>query len=481
MTNKRLSRRDFLRLAAGTASVAVLAACGPSAAPAASSSASSQTGQGSATTTPQAGTSSGTSSGAAPAAAGVNVQWWFGWGGTVALDTLKKVVDDFNAQNMGFQVTPTQVPSISDKLLTAIAGGTPPDVETGNISYTQFYALDSMLPLTDRIDASKIDQKDIFASSWTAASWKGVIYGVPSVESFLRYGFSVNDALVKAKGLDPTSLPQTFDDALTWAKELTQTDKAGNVQILGFDPLDAMGGSWGGGDPCYWGKAYDTDFFDPQTGTFHLDEDWFVETLTTIKQYYDIVGADKITGFHNSFGTWTESPTSAFPSGVEAMIINGYWQPGELAHSAPDKTFSYGWALVPANRKGTKIQSTGGHNSQIPKGAAHPDEAFQYIEYLISPKAMTDIFNGTGWLGASQSFLSQVDTSKYSGLDFYVKSATAADKMYGLIPNPIDGFTATQWTDTYNAVNYGTKTAKQAAADMQKALTDQYNKQFGSS
>jgi len=45
-------------------------------------------------------------------------------------------------------------------------------------------------------------------------------------------------------------------------------------------------------------------------------------------------GVQKIGGFHNSYGTWTESPTAAMPSGVEDMNINGYWAPGELAHSA---------------------------------------------------------------------------------------------------------------------------------------------------
>src|SRR5690349_16225151 len=102
----------------------------------------------------------------APAAEGVTVEWWHGWGGTVALGTLQKVADAFNAQSTAFKVKRTQVDSVSDKLLTAIAGGTPPDVETGNIAYSEFYSRDSMQPLDDRIEASKvIDKKDIFASS----------------------------------------------------------------------------------------------------------------------------------------------------------------------------------------------------------------------------------------------------------------------------------------------------------------------------
>jgi len=415
----------------------------------------------------------------APAEA-VVVEWWHGWGGQVALDTLEKVAQAFNEQGAGFQVKRTQVDQVSDKLLTAIAGGTPPDVETGNIAYSEFYSRKSMQPLDERLNASTaIDRKDIFESSWDYASWQGVIYGIPSVESFLRYAFSCNVDLVQAKGLDPNAPPQTFDEAYEWHKILTELDQAGNVAILGFDPMDAMGGSWGGGDPFYWGAAYNKKAFDEETGTYHVNEDWFIEVLATIKKFYDLVGAEKIDGYRNSYGTWTESPTASFPAGVQAMIINGYWQPGELAHAAPDRKFAYSWMLVPTDRKGKKVQSTGGHNSQIPNGAKHPDEAFKFIEFLLTDKAMDIIYAGTGWIGARKSYLAKVDISKYPGLDFYVKSATEADEMHGMPVDPIENFTGNQWWDTVSAVNHGTKTPEEAAADMQAALTKEYASRFG--
>ncbi len=456
-----LTRRDFLRLSAAASAGLALAACAP-AAPA--------------TEAPKA---EATQAPAAPAA-GVTVEWWHGWGGTVALDTLQKVVDAFNAQNKGFQVKRTQVQNVSDKLMTAIAGATPPDVETGNISYSEFYSRDSMQVLDDRLAASKIDKKDIFDASWDYASWRGKLYGVPTVESFLRYASSANIDLVQKKGLDPNNLPKTFDDAFEWHKTLTEMDSAGNVVVLGFDPLDAMGGSWGGGDPFYWGAAYDKKAFDQEAGTYHINEDWFIEVLTTIKKFYDFVGVEKVDGFRKSYGTWTESPTASFPAGVQAMIINGYWQPGELSRAAPDKKFAYDWMLVPAARKGKKVQSTGGHNSQIPKGAKNPDQAFQFIEFLLTDQAMDIIFNGCGWIGARKSYLSRVDSKKYMGLDFYIKSATEADEMHGMPVDPIEGFTGGQWTDAYNAVNHGTKTPQQAAADMQDAVTKEYQSRFKS-
>ncbi len=460
MIDKVISRRSFLKMVGGMTGALTLAACAPAA--------------------PAPAQPAGEKAPAPAPAEAIVVEWWHGWGGQVALDTLQKVADAFNEEGRGFQVKRTQVDSVSDKLLTAIAGGTPPDVETGNIAYSEFYSRKSMQPLDDRLNASTaIDRKDIFDSSWEYASWQGVVYGVPSVESFLRYALSYNVDLVTAKGLDVNSPPQTFDEAYEWHKALTELDQAGNVAILGFDPMDAMGGSWGGGDPFYWGAAYNKKAFDEETGTYHVNEDWFIEVLATIKKFYDLVGAEKIDGYRNSYGTWTESPTASFPAGVQAMIINGYWQPGELAHAAPDKKFAYAWMLVPTHRKGKKVQSTGGHNSQIPNGAKHPDEAFKFIEFLLSDKAMDIIYEGTGWIGARKSYLARVDVSKYPGLDFYIKSATEADEMHGMPVDPIEGFTSNQWWDTVSAVNHGTKTPEEAAADMQTALTKEYASRFG--
>src|SRR5262249_46103978 len=148
-----------------------------------------------------------------------------------------------------------------------------------------------------------------------------------------------------------------------------------------------------------------------------LDTDPMIQILTTIQKFTDIVGAEKLNGLTKAYGTWTESPTAMFPSGVEGMNVNGYWAPGELVKSAPGTKVADGWLPVPASRKGTKIVTNGGHNSILPKGSPDPERGFQVIEYLNTPKGMDIIFNTTGWVGASKSYLEKVDASKYPGLD----------------------------------------------------------------
>jgi hypothetical protein len=196
-----------------------------------------------------------------------------------------------------------------------------------------------------------------------------------------------------------------------------------------------------------------------------------------IQKFYDIAGADKIAGFYKSYGTWTESPTAMFPSGVEAANINGYWAPGELAKSAPNSSFLY--TYVPTSTPGQKLQSTGGHYGMLPKGGPDPDSGFKLIEYLNTNNAMDIIFNGTGWMGPHLSWASKADVSKYPGLDFFVKSGTDANPMWKVYIDPIQSYLSDQWFNTIQpAVNFHKMTPKDAAAQLQQAADTEFKNQF---
>jgi ABC-type glycerol-3-phosphate transport system substrate-binding protein len=160
------------------------------------------------------------------------------------------------------------------------------------------------------------------------------------------------------------------------------------------------------------------------------------------------------------------------------MNVEGYYEPGELAHSSPDRTFAWTWPPVPTSRKGFKLQAMGGHSGFIPKGAKHPREAFQVIEFLYGDEASQTIFDNTGWLGARKPFIAKVEASKYKGLDFYLNSYTQSDKLYGTVPNPIIAFTATAWNTALQNVLYGKAQPKDALAQLQRQVTQEYKQRF---
>ncbi|MCL4541423.1 MAG: hypothetical protein M1396_03650, partial [Chloroflexi bacterium] len=67
---------------------------------------------------------------------------------------------------------------------------------------------------------------------------------------------------------------------------------------------------------------------------------------------------------------------------------------------------------------------------------------------------------------------------KYKGLDFYVNSVTAANKLYGMPSNPIQGFCAQQWNTAQSNVLYGKATPQDALKQLQQTVTNELKQRF---
>ncbi len=455
MNKKTLTRRGFLRISAAASAGVALAACAPAPATEAPKPVEQEA--------PQAPE-------AAPGAEPITVQYWFGWSSFA--DVVKALTETEEFKQMLPGVTGEGVPTagLDEKFLAAVASGTPPD-GVSNVSYPELIARGAATPVTDWINSSTVIKKDdIFESTWDSVTADGQIMAVPGVEGFLRHGFCFNEDLVQAGGLDPAKPPLTWDEALEFHKALSKFDAAGNVTQVGFDPMDAMGSSIGYGDPFFLPISWGFEYYDVEAKKYNLDNPDFVEGLTTIKAFYDLLGAEKMKSFRQSYGTWT-GPGTGICAGTQVAQINGYWTPGEVAVCAPEKKYGYSWPMVPEKRKDKKIQCTGGHYVLIPKGAPHTEEAFRFGEYLNTDTACDIIFNAVGWLPSRKSFLAKANISKYRGLDWFVKSATESNEMHAVINDPLTSVTGKKFGEATEAVIYGSKTPEQAAKDMQDEMT----------
>ncbi len=466
--------------AAPTATTAAAAAAAPAATPTTAAAAPAATPTTAAAANATAPTATPNPLNDIPIKSGLKlVEWWWPWGGLTGLQALANLAKDFNSANDKFQVKALQVDDFGgQKLLVAVAAGTPPSLETGGTGI-DFWLAGGAQSIDDYLKQSKvIDVSDIFPTSLSAGQLKGKQYGFPQIESYLRHELCVNTALFEKngrKGSDLQSQVTDLDSLYSWAKELTVVDSSGSVKTLGFDPTDAEGSYFGGA----WFSSFGFKYYDSASNKYLLDTDPMVQILTTIQKFTDIVGADKLSGLVKAYGTWTESPTAMFPTGVEAMNVNGYWAPGELSKSSEGKTFAYGWLPVPASRKGTKIATTGGHMSILPKGSPSPDEGFQVIEYLNTTKGMDIIFNTTGWVGASKSYLDKVDASKYPGLDFFIKAIGNATVVWeqGFF-EPVGNFAGDQFNKAVDNVNYHKQSPADAAKQMQAAVEAEVKNRF---
>jgi maltose-binding protein MalE len=454
---KKLSRRDFLRGVSFVAAGSVLAACAPQVAPTSAPAAAVQP-----TEAPQ------------PAAGKKSITYWNQWSGTYpkGVEAMKALPEW--KQYMGDYDVEVKSAVTEDALLTAIAGGTPPDT-AANYNYLDYMARDVLQPVDDYVAASKnVKKDDFFEGNWTLGMYKGKLYGIPAIEGFLRYGTNYNKQMITDAGLDPANPPDTWDGWLEWHKALTKFDSAGNLKQIGLDPTDAMGESLWTTDGWLYQVSEDVEWFDANTGKFNINNPQMVDYLTTTKKFTDIIGMDNLAGMRKvqGQGTWGGS----FNAWVQAIIIEGYWHPGETVneqptHTPPDVAT---WVPVPSSRKGDKCQLAGGHMVMVFKDSKAPEAGYAMTELFNSKAACDVVFKAVGWLPAHKAYIAQVDPSPYPGLDFYIKSATEATKWYSANQCPVTSFVANKFVELREKFYRGQMTADAVAAELQKDSEDEY-------
>jgi multiple sugar transport system substrate-binding protein len=434
-----LNRRQFLKFTALAGGAAVLAACTPAGSPPAAQA-------------PAAGDA------AAPAAEGAVVSYWYAWGNFDPAMEIISGQDQFK-EHMGGTTLDFKGTTNQDALLTAIAGGTPPDAGS-NYSYPNLHTRGATIPVGDWVEASSvIKQDDILDPLWRSAFIDGQMIGVPAIESYLWWGLNYNAQAAADAGLDADAPPATWDEALEWHKALTKKDAAGNLLQIGLDPYDAMAG-----EPDFAATSWGFKWYDEETQTFDLANPLMAESMDVMGEFYRIAGPDQFAGLRQAEGQggWG----AAYNAGVQHMIIEGYWHPGETQIQKPEVAqFNKAtWAPVPVARAGAKVMATGAHFVMIFKDGKNHEGAFKLGEYLNTAPALDVIFENVGWVHGVKSWLTTVDASVYPGLDFYISAATEATDFVLGRRCPIQSFVISQYQELREQV-FRDLMDPQAAAD----------------
>lgn len=311
----------------------------------------------------------GQESGSAPAAVGSAVPsgpvsgnltvWAMGTEG----DNLQKLADDFMAKYPDVKVAVTPVPwdAAHDKITTAIAGGTAPDVSlVGTTWMGEFAQTGALDPTPSGVDPSKF-----FQGAWDSTVVQGTSYGVPwYVET--RVIYYRKDLAEKAGITDP---PATWDDLKALVKGLM--DKGGAKYGIS---LQAGGtGSWQTVMPFVWqagGGIVD------DSGNFTLDSDANVKAY----QYYDSFFEDKLTPTALEPGALE----SGFVDGSIGAFISGPWEIGLVKdQGGEDFMKNVGLAHMPKEQSATSF--VGGGDLVVFKTTKNRAAAWQFVDYLTQP------------------------------------------------------------------------------------------------
>lgn len=435
------SRRQFLKASSMLAVGGMLAACAPAAAP---------------------GGGTQAEGGEAATTEGSTVVFWYAWGN---LDpAMEQIAASEEWTELSGGATLDYRGAVeAEALLTAIASGTPPDAGS-NFDYPNLFARGAAIPVQDLVESSEIlKQENILDWVWDYAFFGGQMIGIPGIESYVQYGLNYNTNAVEQAGLDPNSPPATWNQALEWHRALTLKDDAGNLQQIGLDPYDAMGG-----DVDFGPLSYGVTWFNEETREFDLDNERIADLLNTTAEFYRIAGPDQFAGLRqvSGQGTWGAS----YNAGVQTMIIEGYWHPGETQIQQPEVA-QYNvasWAPMSDDRADVKMQGVNAHLVQIYKDGNNQQGAVALGEMFNTAKACDIIFNEVGWIHGVNEFIPTIDADAYPGLRFYLDTISDVTEWHLLRRCPIHWFIADQQTEIREQVYRDMMAPAEAAAELQR-------------
>jgi multiple sugar transport system substrate-binding protein len=336
----------------------------------------------------------------------VIVNYWEKWTGFED-DAIQAVVDDFNRSQNRIFVKKLAVSEILRKLMLATAGGNPPDVAGLWSSYIPDFAEKGALtPLNKMIDQAGIKAEDYIPTYWQQCTYQGFMWALPNTPTTLALHW--NKKLFREAGLDPNRPPRSLDelealsDKLTIVEierngksvrvrypDLTEDEKhAKNFKLAQVGHLPTQPGWW---IPqwVYWfgGSLWDGD----RRITANSPEE--LQTFEWLRQGSEKFGIGNLRSFGATFGNFA-SPSDPFLAGQVAMELQGEWMYNFISKYAPQ--LEWGAAPFPAKDPVRFPQVTLAESDVllIPKGAAHPTEAFEFIRYINSQGPMEKLCLG---------------------------------------------------------------------------------------
>lgn len=283
------------------------------------------------------------------------------------------------------------------KLMTSIVGNVPPDlIQQDRFTIGDWASRETFLPLDgyiarDRNLPDGIRKEEFYKACWSEAQYEGKVFAIPfgTDDRALYY----NRAVFREAGLDPDKPPRTWEELKDYTKRLTQTAKDGSFKRIGFIPN--YGNSW----LYIYSWQNDGEFMSPDGRTCTMDNPRSVAALQYMVDLYDMLGGvTKVTAYQSGFQANEMDP---FLTGKIAMKIDGNWTLNNIARFAPDLDFAVAPAPVPAERLAQTLGGkpgrfhgqdpfvtwAGGFSFAIPKGAAHPEEAWEFIKWMNSPES----------------------------------------------------------------------------------------------
>ncbi|MFB8372829.1 ABC transporter substrate-binding protein [Paenibacillus taichungensis] len=298
---------------------------------------------------------------------------------SIDLDNLNKVVKAFEEKNptIKMKLVYTESSEGSDqKLLTAVAGGNPPDVALfDRFKVGTWAAQGSLTDLSSMAAESGIRKEMYYPFAWEESSYQGKLYAMP-MDTDSRLLFYNKDHFTEV-GLDPNKPPQTIAELEAAAEKLT-IKEGKRFKRIGFIPWYSQGWLY------TWGWTFGGEFQDATTGKITANDPKVVEALQWMTDFGKKYNVEDIAGFTSAAGTEEMDP---FISGQVSMKISGNFTVKGIEKFKPD--LNYGVAPIPTPTGTNFTTWSGGGSAIIPKGAKNVAAAWKFLEFLGKEEGQT--------------------------------------------------------------------------------------------
>lgn len=376
--DKRMTRRRFLQMTGAGAGMMTLAACG---APAG----------GSVPSTPAAATAATDGDAAAapadveptatpippreaPQGRATTIELYSVFAGAEHAGWIKTVEAFEKSQtDIGVKITYSPGHAENPRLLTAVAGGTAPDLaQMTPFSTPQYVTLGVMTDITDRVKQAGLTQDQFFPSAWNDMNFEGKTWQM-QWDADPNFPFFWNKDLFQEVGLDPDKAPETIEEVDEAIAKINQT-KGGRITRIGLIPWDQYGPS---NSLFTWGWAFGGEFVD-ENGAVTPDNDYVVKALEWMAGHAKAIGGpDRVSVAPPNL---QGHPFGTGNIGMTSLVTPNFRDVKEAGK------FEIGTGQLPYAPPGAKAPGAGawlgGWSLFIPRGAKNPDAAFEFMRWV---------------------------------------------------------------------------------------------------
>ncbi len=321
------------------------------------------------------------------------------WGDTSEIEIINNSVARFKAQNPGIDVKLERLPAgdaYTEKILTQIAGGTPPDVMFCNAERFYVYAKKGiLLPLNKFAERDKFPLDRFYKRIIEKFSINGELYVLPRDIAPVCVVY-YNKDLLDAAGLTYPKNDWTWDDLVMMGKRLTKKNADGTT-TFGFAD------DWGIWDTFVLsnGGTYVDDVKNPKRCM--LDSP---EAIAALKFRQDLIYKHKIMPSPSQLSAMGGvGSAEMFMQGKAAFFHSGIWKTPFFRQI---KKYRWDAVLFPKapGKKNGFLTSGGGYS--ILKSSKHHEEAWKLLTFLAGEEGQRELAQ----TGLAQPAMKDIAASK---------------------------------------------------------------------